>query len=445
MAISHFFSENLFLPFSDLLTGNKINFFLSFLEESQWWSKEKIIEYQNERLRQLIKHSVNTVPYYRCLFKKINLSPNDIQSKNDLYKIPILSKTDIKRQGIDKFTSENYPSKKTIKASSSGSTGEPLYYYNTKEAYSMNIAANLRGWYWIGFRLGDRYVKLSQNPRNNIIKRLQDKFSGNLYLATNPLTDENFELILGKIQKYKPKIIRSYPDPLLFLARHLKQSPKFAVHVEAITTTGNTLYPEVREEIESAFGCKIFDSYSCEGNSNIFECPTHECYHSSEEYGISEVLDDNDKQINDGIGRLISTDLYNFAHPFIRYDTQDFVEVSSEPCSCGRQLLRINRILGRVNDIILSSTGQRFIVHNFTGFFQQDLPELKRSVDQFQVVKNKESTITFNLVINSSFDTSVKDFIKEFWESQLKLPVRINIVNKIPLTESGKRRFIINE
>ena len=229
--------------------------------------------------------------------------------------------------------------------------------------------------------------------------------SRNLYLATNPLIDSNFEFILKEIERYKPKIIRCYPDPLLFLARYKQNHPEFSYSPLAITTTGNTLHSETRAEIEAAFGCKIFDSYNCEGNSTVFECPTHTCYHSAEEYGISEVVDENGSPIKSGVGRLISTDLWNLAHPFIRYDTQDLVEVSDEPCSCGRKHLRINKIIGRDNDVIIAPNGRKFIVHNFTGFFQTDHKEINRSIEQFQVVK-KDSIIIFRMVVNQRFSYS---------------------------------------
>jgi phenylacetate-CoA ligase len=232
---------------------------------------------------------------------------------------------------------------------------------------------------------------------------------------------------------------------LLFLARYKQKHPEFAFQPHAIATTGNTLHKVTRDEIETAFGCKIYDAYSCEGNSNVSECSTHECYHSSVEYGISEVINDKGEHIIDGVGRLISTDLHNFAHPFIRFDTQDLIEVSSAPCSCGRCLLRVNRIIGRDNDIITSASGQKFIVHNFTGFFQTDMPEVNQSVDQFQVIKTKESQIVFNIVVNNKYDESVKNFIAIYWGKQLHLPIVINVVDEIPLTKSGKRRFIINE
>jgi phenylacetate-CoA ligase len=444
MSLINYLSENIILPASDLILSNKIRKYLTFLNESQYWSREQIAAYQNARLEVLINHAYKYVPYYHDLFAKLNLLPEDIRSKADLEKLPVLTKATIKKEGIERFTSSAFTKKKLILSSSSGSTGEPLFYYITKDAYSMNLASNLRGWYWMGFRLGDKFIKLSQNSRKNPVKRLQDKMSRNLYLATNPLIDSNFEHILNEIERYKPKFIRCYPDPLLFLTHYKYEHPRFSHKPIAINTTGNTLHPETRNEIETVFGCKIFDSYSCEGNSNVFECPSHTGYHSTEEYGISEILDETGKPITQGIGRLISTDLWDLAHPFIRYDTQDLVDFDSRPCICGRQHLKILRILGRDNEVLEMKTGRKFIVHNFTGFFQTDIPEINRSIEQFQVVK-KESKVIFRLVVNRCFTEAVSDYIKDYWEKEMQTNVDVEIVENIPLTQSGKRKFIINE
>jgi len=445
MTLINWLAETIILPGSDLVLKEDVSIKLRFLLKSQYWSHSEIRAYQNKKLRELVIHAYKSVPYYTELFDKLQMTPDDIRTVDDLEKLPILNKAEIKRHGIEKFTSTAIPLKSLIKTSSSGSTGEPLFYYTTKDAYCMNIATNLRGWYWMGFRLGDKFMKLSQNPRSNPIKIIQDKISRNMYMSTNPLIESNFHHILKSIEKYQPKVLRCYPDPLLLLARCKQGNSEFKYKPFAIATTGNTLHPETRNEIEAAFGCKIFDAYSCEGNSNVSECSTHDCYHSSEEYGITELLDESGKPIKNGIGRLISTDLFNFAHPFIRYDTQDLAEVNSKPCTCGRKLLRINRIIGRDNDIITTVNGRNFIVHNFTVFFQTDGPELNQSIDQFQVVKRDSGHIHFRLVVNSNYSLNVEKYIKAFWKDQFSEEPYIEIVKEIPLTSSGKRCFIINE
>lgn len=133
------------------------------------------------------------------------------------------------------------------------------------------------------------------------------------------------------------------------------------------------------------------------------------------------------------------------AHPFIRYDTQDFVEVDDTPCECGREHLKILRILGRDNDVLVMPSGRRFIVHNFTGFFQTDTPELKRSIDQFQVVKKKNDNVVFRLAVNGNYDVEVGNYIIRFWQQEFDVPVTIELLKEIPIMHNNKRHFIINE
>lgn len=445
MSYYNYLSEKAILPLSDLVLGMKISSSLAFLQESQYWSRNELSAHQFIRLKELINHAHSFVPYYKNLFLKLNIRPEDFRSLSDLQKLPILTKATIKQEGIEKFASTVIKNNKRILNSSSGSTGEPLFYYNTREAYSMNLASSIRGWYWMGYRFGDRFIKLSQNIRETTVKKIQDKITRNLYLAVNPLTNSNFDHILNEIDHYKPGFIRCYPDPLLFLARYKKNHPEFTHTPISIATTGNTLYPETRREIEDAFGCKVFDAYNCEGNSTVFECPNHTCYHSSEEYGISEILDEENNPVSSGTGRLITTDLWNLAHPFIRYDTQDLVETDDIPCKCGRSLLKINKILGRDNEILIMENGRKFIVHNFTGFFQSDSPNINRSVDQFQVVKRRDDTVLIRIIVNARYNNQVKDYILKYWEAEFKTKVIVEKVEQIPLTVVGKRKFILNE
>jgi len=108
-------------------------------------------------------------------------------------------------------------------------------------------------------------------------------------------------------------------------------------------------------------------------------------------------------------------------------------------------LLPITKIIGRDNDVLEFNNGQRFIVHNFTVFFQNDNQQLNKSVEQFQIIKHKECSVTLNLIVNKNFNRSVQKYIADYWSNQFETKVDINIVDNIPLTKSNKRRFIINE
>lgn len=174
MSLRNKITDRVVLPVSDWWLGHSVSQYFNFLMKSQYWTREEIDAYQNKRLRELVNHAYNSVPYYHKLFDNLGLKPSDIQTKSDLNKIPVLTKAIIKQEGQEAFLSSTYPQKKTSGASSSGSTGEPFFYTTTKEAYPMNIAANLRGWYWMDYSLGDKYIRLSQNSRNTFIKKKQD-------------------------------------------------------------------------------------------------------------------------------------------------------------------------------------------------------------------------------------------------------------------------------
>lgn len=445
--IHNWIQERIILPLSDLITGQEVAKYLKFMLESQYWTREQLDAFQNERLRALIEHAYNHVPFYHDEMNLLGLTPKDIQTKDDLSKLPVINKDTIRREGLERFTSKAMPKSQMIMRGSSGSTGQPLLYNATKLNYSVNIAANLRGWYNFGWRLGDKYVKISQNPRKSKLKKIQDYMTGCLYVATADLSDAHMHEIMQEIDKYRPMVIRSYPDPLYIMAQYrLSHEGEFTWTPKVLTTTGNVLHPQMRQVIENAFGCKIFDSYSSEGNANVFECHTHECYHVSEEYGITEVLDEKNNPIMSGIGRVITTDLWNYATPFIRYDVQDMVELADEPCSCGRAHMAIKRILGRDNELLIAASGRRYTVHHFTVFFEPTVsPQLKDSIEQFQFVQHKDKTTTINLVVNENYDSDVEHYLVKYWSQEFGSKVDIKILDRMPITHNNKRKFIIIE
>ena len=432
-------TENITLRISDLLLGQSVRPKLKFLEESQWWDKEKLVGYQNVQLKKIIRHAYHNVPYYNELFKKEKLKPSDIQSVNDLYKIPLLSKSDVKENFPHKMVARNLNRKKLILQSTSGSTGRPMKYFNTADGYSSDIAAYLRGWYWMGFRLGDKFVKLSQNDRKGI-KRLQDLVTRNKYIFAKDLTEDNFKAYVRQILRFQPRFLRSYPDPLLFLVNYAEACHIKLPSVQAINTTGNNLMPNIREKVERAFGCEIFDSYSCEGGAVFFECPTHECYHSSMEYGITEILD-NEGNTSD-TGKVVLTNLVNYATPFIRYDTQDVMEKSKEPCSCGRQLFSAKSLHGREGDILVATHGSLLLIYNFMYFFSKI-----EEVVEFQVHQKSQTDFVFYLVIAGDFSESLKLKVLEYCQKECgeSANVYVECVDEIPLLKSGKRRFLVRD
>ena len=424
-----FLHEHIILPLSDLATGQQVYKYLRLLRDAEKWDAREMAEFQQQRLQTLMEYAATEVPFYREWFHDHNLNHASVK----LTQLPIVNKTIMRQEGIGRFSAEHFPSKERILSRSSGSTGEPFSFYTSKLSEAVNTAAKLRTWYHAGYYLGDCYMKIANGARYGKLKKLQDRINNCLYVPFYSVDDHMLASVLGLIEKRRPLFIRSYPIPLYLLAQYRNNHPDLYHHrLKHVFTTGSTLPDVYRDEIEKAFGCDIIDSYSCEGTPNTFETPAHNGYHVSEYYGIIEVLDENNQPISDGIGRVVSTDLWNLAHPFIRYDTQDLVEVKGG---------QIQRIMGRESDAYLAHGGEIYTVHNFSHYFLYDI----QGVDCYQVVRHNDDSITFNIVTNRDFNsTSFQDII-DYWQPKLGVNISVSIVDDIPLMHNNKRRTIIFE
>ncbi len=442
MALQNLINKKIVLPASDTITGWGLNKSLSFLDKSQWWSKDQLLEFQLQRLQQLIAHAYRHTVYYKNMLDEIGLNPQDIKTIQDLKKLPVISKQQFRNAFPEQISSvANDPGQQYMPNSTSGSTGQQLNYYISKQAYGMINAAALRGWNWMGFELGDKYLKISQNKRSSFLKRLQDKIN-NCRLVTCEYTPQGMEEILNELNSFQPKILRSYPDPLMFLCQHIKGRKLSFPYLSAINTTGNILTKEARELIEKTFGVPVFDSYSCEGSTQVFECPTHNYYHLADEYAITEILDEKGNEVKEGErGLLVTTDLWNFASPFIRYNSLDYV-IKGGNCSCGRQLSTIKQIDGRDNDVLITPLKQYLIAQTFTTYFKYF-----DEIAQFQVVQESDNSLLFRLITNQSFSSVTEEKIIEYWKTYTKnsMNIAVEVVNEIPLRPSGKRQFLIRK
>ena len=433
MSLKHLFYENVILTLSDVLSHEHVRRDLNFLRKASQWSEQQVVDFQNQKLKDLVNYAIEQVPYYRNL----GISKDSIRNIEDLRSLPIVSKQIIRNIGLSQFLAENYPASRRVASHSSGSTGEPFSYYVASEAKSMNTAVKLLTWIDAGYNLGDHYINIKNAGRKGKIKKLQDFVNNCTWISFFDLDVKHITGILELIERKKPLFIRSYPAPLYLLAlqRNKSGDSKYKHHPKRVFTTGSNLTDQMREEIEKAFGCDIIDSYSCEGTADTYETIAHDGYHLATTYGITEILDDNGKPVTNGIGRVVSTDLWNRAQPFIRYDTKDFVEVRNGV---------IHRIVGRESDTIADIHGHRLTVHSFNAYFNGKGIKAG-TVSAFQIVCHKNQTITFRIEATPLFDHSTEQEIITYWSKELGCEVQVQLVENLPLMKNNKRAVIVNE
>lgn len=428
-------TEYIILPISDLVNRQSVYRWLQFLKRSALWNEEQLRDFQNERFRTLIHHAASHVPYYRDWFHQNGADPNDFHSIDDLPRLPVVSKSLMRQEGVYRFVADNISKHQRVTAHSSGSTGEPFEYYISREAYSLNTAAKLRTWYDAGYRLGDKFVKLSSSPRESRIKRLQDQLSNGVVIPFHSLDDQALSSILDVFEQVKPNIIRTHPNAIYYLARYRESHPdRFSFKPNHIMTTSANLPASFRSIIERVFGCDVIDAYSCEGTPNTAENPLHDGYHVSREYGILEVLDPDGKPLQQGIGRSVGTDLWNMAMPFIRYDTQDLLMLDERGTIC--------RIVGRKCELLSSANGKRFTGQVIDDYFNY---QTHHSVEAFQIVRRRDGNVLIRLIVNERFDEIIRQSVSEYWSTELNTHVEVQTVEHIPLMHNNKYLTIIDE
>jgi phenylacetate-CoA ligase len=445
-----FVARHILAPGLDFLRGTQSMKLLQELEESQWWSRDKILDLQNQRLKLLINYAYYNVRYYRNIFDKRGLKPGDIECSFDLVKLPILTKHLI-RNNFDEITSESFPVKERVRLATGGSTGQPLEFYNTwYDNTDLTIAAVQRANSCIGFEFGDRNAgirsrQIHQTKAGNFWHTPIKFFRRTLSIDAS----EEPEEIVRKLEHFQPKFIKGYPSVLEQLARVIQIKGKERIGAEALITGAEQLHNHQRVLFKETFGC---DTYSTYGSHEIhliaFECKEHSGYHIAAENVIVEIVDDNGITMPAGQeGRILITNLHNYVMPFIRYDIGDLGVISDENCPCGRGLPILKSINGRNVDAI--KTKSKGIIPGIRLWEPFNLLA-HLGVQQFQVVQNTDDKIVIKLVLDKDYSSEYMDVISKRAMAEYKpilgedMAVSIEFVNQIPLSPAGKRIAVVS-
>jgi phenylacetate-CoA ligase len=207
---------------------------------------------------------------------------------------------------------------------------------------------------------------------------------------------------------------------------------------------GETLSADTREAAAKAFGAQVADMYSSQELGNIaLQCPESDVYHVMAENLIVEVLKDDGSACQDGeVGRVVVTDLRNFATPLFRYEIGDYAEVGAS-CSCGRGLPTLRRVLGRERNLILMPDGNRH--WPLVGFqrFRSIAP-----IVQYQFVQESRTSIKMRLVVERALSAEEEDALRALVQRMLEYPFDLRIIyfdERIPAGAGGKfEEFICN-
>ena len=427
---------------------------LYFYEKSQWWRPTKLRELQEKKIKKMMRHVFNNVPYYRKAFKDKNLRPEDIKNKEDLAKIPVLTHQDV-RQNLRDLISANKSKGWLFRCQTTGTTGHPLILYKDRNELGSANACLFRGWRWCGYRIGEKRAliwgrRLATSKYASLKERLVRFLTRSVFIGAWDLSENRIGDIVKRLNATKPTFLSGYTSPIYLLANFINQKGAYLkFNLNGISTTAEPLLGFQRKEIEKAFHCEVFDQYGCtEINSLGFECEEHTGLHIPIERVHIEFLDvDDDSPVSEGeTGRIVVTCLENYGMPLIRYDIEDLGIKREESCSCARNLPLMDSIVGRTIDLIKLPNGN--ILHGV--FFMYALEDLewiaKYGIIQFQVVQKKPDHIVLKIQSQKKPSQQALETFEGLMKRQLgDVVFNIEFVDQIPVSASGKRHYIISE
>lgn len=416
------------------------------IRRNQYRPLEELRNGQWKRLKVLLRHAYKSVPYYRRLFRKAEITPDDIKTFKDMEKIPLTDKHSIRTAYPNDMIARGYTEKDYIHDQTSGSSGIPLQFVVDKKALMIEGLVGTRANYNnIKIKWSDKMVYFA--PETETYKL--DKWSG-LRKTIRMITNTPVEMLtispwldaeeqIKILERYQPDTIRAYASDFKRLiiaseSRDIKISPRICC------STSESLFEDERRLFEEKFNTRLFRVYgSREFGELAGECYEEKNYHMNIDGYLFEFVKDG-KQVSEGEkGEIIITSLYNFAMPFIRYRIGDIGIYSSEQCPCGRTLPILKEVVGRSGDMITSPNGELID----PAYFFRLWGHLK-GLRHAQLIQEKRDLLVLNLVVTEEFDRerSIPQLEEIYKKRMGDITLKVNYVDEISREKSGKYRMV---
>ena len=443
-----FLIKHVVYPVHGIATGRPILKCAAELEKTQWLSHEELAELQWRKLRSVLSHAAEKVPYYRRAFGEAGVDVGKFTSPQDLARLPVLTKAVIRANQSD-LIGEGASMSRLKQGSSSGSTGENVVFYHDANCRGNFLGAVVRNHRWCGADVGELEVRIwgsafDLTSAARWTGRLKSLLQNVRFISAYELKPDLMAKFTDDLRKWKPAIITAYAVAAEVFAKYLLEHGISDIRPKGVICSAEALFPHQREVIESAFGCKVFNRYGCREFGDIAQECDHGGFHVNMERVFVEVVPEDGCPEGLEPGELLVTDLDNYGMPMIRYRIGDIAshEDPAVKCECGRGLVMLREVQGRTMDAIRTSSG-RMLPGTFWTILTKSVP----GIVQFQIVQKDLTHIVLNLKTDKTFPRdsipSLEETVKEYCGAETR--VDINLVDHIEPGPSGKFRFVISE
>ncbi len=434
------------------------------MKAREGWGREQLIEYQDKQLARLVRHACAKSPFYRELYKGIDLSgPIRLQD------LPIVTKKSI-MENFDRVVTDpkvNLASVYThidhIKAdelyageyrvlTTAGTSGFRGVFLYDDLTWSTLLAAVMR----VGSFMGIsplrplRITAIGGSSPVHLSFRRAEAMDFGLHKVQRLVVTTPVEQLVAAMNGFQPHYIHAYPSIAALLAEEQLEG-RLRIEPEFLLTGAELVTEAMRDTIREAWGIAPFESYSSTEGMLAAECGRHRGLHLFEDLLIAEVVDVEYRPVPDGIpgAKVLLTNFFQYREPLIRYEISDMITIDPEPCGCGRPFRLIKSISGRLDDVFylegISGGTVPFHPMNFH-FFLTTFPGIR----EYRVIMGDED-ITIVVSTRGEWGPAAEEelrqiFMKKFAEMKIRPPVlRISRVDSIRRDDRHMGKLVLIE
>lgn len=402
MPIIHSDFSGLTWPSLSNWAGNILTSLEDQLDQTEWWPEDRIRDMQFRQIRAVVAHFEKTSPYIRQRQEQNrSLKSSEIIEEN-FSEYPILTRADLHDAGHS-LLSTDIPKEHgaVMEYKTSGTTGKPLSFHFTALAETFHHALMMRNNRWQKrdtkktFAIIRRYLDhdFGQPPEGAVRRSWCEPYvTGNLVMLNTDVC--GLEEQLTWLKKTRPAYLQSYASNLASLAQFVEETGDDLPWLEGLSAFGEALTPVQRATIERIFGVPLDETYgSTEAGMIAFQAPNGNHLLVQSENLYVEILDESGANCSKGqVGRVIVTDLHNFATPVLRYDTGDFAAWGDD-CPDGRGLRTIDFVAGRSNNLLRLPDGKSTYPLRWT-----DDPSIVAPIRDYQILQTSQHNLIINIV-----------------------------------------------
>ena len=359
---------------------------------------EQLRQLQNEKLIKQVRHVWDNVPYYRAKMEAKGVTPEDIQSIDDLHKLPFLTKADLR--DAYPYGLLGKPLSECVRIqSTSGTTGKRVVAFYTQHDIDLWEDCCARAIVAAGGTKEDvvhvayGYGLFTGGPGLN-------GGSHRVGCLTLPLSSGNTDRQLQFMTDLGSTILCCTPSYAQYLAESIyEQGLQDKIQLKAGIFGAEAWTEDMRHDIENKLHIKAYDIYGLTETSGpgvSFECCEQNGMHINEDHFIAEIIDPETEEVLPlgSKGELVFTAIDKEAFPLLRYRTRDICVLSRKPCSCGRTHVKMSKPMGRSDDMLIIRGVNVFPSQIETVLMQQGYPA------NYQIIVDRvNNTDTFEIMV----------------------------------------------